>query len=56
MNAVTRGQRPALPQDLSQLSGGGFAALGAYLGLMQQCWAQDPAQRPDFEHIATQLR
>lgn len=53
--AVLAGARPPLPDD-SHLRGGTFAGLGAYVQLMQLCWAQDPASRPDFVTIASKLR
>ena len=28
----------------------------AYVALMRRCWAQDPAQRPDFAAVIAELR
>ena len=28
----------------------------AYVALMRRCWAQDPAQRPDFSEVIIELR
>ena len=56
-SAVLAGQRPQLP-DRDQLPGGGgaFPGLDSYLALMEACWAQDPASRPDFQGVVTRLR
>ena len=43
-----RNQLPGV--DMSQFSG-----LDAYLELMHDCWADDPAARPSFERIAQRL-
>lgn len=34
----------------------GCAGLDDYLSLINQCWAQDPTQRPDFTHIIAALK
>ena len=54
--AVAEGRRPEVPPP-SQLPGGGgsFEGLGPYIALMRACWSQDPAARPDFNHIAAAL-
>ncbi|EFN55433.1 hypothetical protein CHLNCDRAFT_31062 [Chlorella variabilis] len=33
-----------------------FAGLDDYVGLLQRCWAQDPAERPTFEDCIHELR
>lgn len=58
VSGLTRGQRPAVP-DAAALPGPdstSFKGLSDYCGLMQRCWAQEPAQRPDFEEIVQCLR
>jgi serine/threonine protein kinase len=56
---VKDGQRPAIPAtaDLPGPADGrpSPAALEAYLALMNRCWAQDPAQRPEFQAVAAEL-
>ena len=53
---VQNGGRPALP-PLSELPGlKPSDSLDAYIALMERCWAQDPATRPDFKTIAAELR
>ena len=54
---VDQQQRPDIPQDLLSLPGRSpLRCRGPYLELMQQCWATDPAQRPGFERVISQLR
>jgi hypothetical protein len=59
---VTDGrQRPAIPsiEDLPQggaSSSKGFPGLPDYVGLMQDCWAQDAEDRPSFGVIISRLR
>lgn len=57
--AVSKGNRPPIPAA-AVLPGPADgqpspAALAAYVALMQRCWAQDPAQRPDFQGVAAEL-
>ena len=56
---IVQGKRPTLP-PLSELPGFGpelpTEALQAYISLMKRCWAQNPQERPDFGHIAAELR
>jgi hypothetical protein len=33
-----------------------LAGLEAYVALLQRCWAQAPEERPDFQHVARELR
>ena len=54
--AVTSGRRPPLPADPASLPGGTFPGLGRYLELLQECWAQQPQQRPSFANITIRLR
>ena len=53
---ITTGKRPPLPADLTSLPGGTFPGMGTYVELMQQCWAQQPAERPSFAEITARLR
>ncbi|KAL3162493.1 hypothetical protein ABBQ32_010154 [Trebouxia sp. C0010 RCD-2024] len=48
-------RRPAIPPE-SELPGGSFSGLPAYLDLMQACWAGEPQQRPGFESCIITLR
>lgn len=43
--------RDKLPGDTP-----GAASYAAYIELMQHCWAEGPAERPDFEEISARLR
>jgi hypothetical protein len=43
--SVIAGERPALPDSLSP----------TVRGLVAACWAQDPADRPNFEQVTTRL-
>jgi hypothetical protein len=53
---VLKGDRPVLPSK-SELPGlAASDSIDAYVSLMQRCWAQDPAARPDFNTIAAELR
>lgn len=53
---VQKGSRPTLPSK-SELPGlNPSDSIDAYVTLMQRCWAQDPAARPDFNTIAAELR
>jgi hypothetical protein len=46
--ALQRGQRPAISDDV-------MAEHGAFVAVMQQCWAGDPVDRPTFSEVSTQL-
>ena len=50
-----RQQRPPIPPE-SELPGGTFPGLPAYLELMEACWHSQPEQRPPFEHCIITLR
>lgn len=59
INKIGRGERPVIP---ARLPGGSdneiFIQSGVmeeYVQLMNRCWAQNPAQRPEFEEIHPQL-
>ena len=51
------GQRLAVP-DAAELPApiAAFEGLGGYVALMQQCWVQEPSQRPSFADICVDLR
>ncbi|KAL6772398.1 hypothetical protein ACKKBG_A30080 [Auxenochlorella protothecoides x Auxenochlorella symbiontica] len=51
-----RGERPPIPDSPAEYQGGDFEGSADYLALMQECWAQQPKERPTFEHIITRLR
>ena len=53
---VDQQQRPDIPQDLASLPGSSLRCPDAYVELMQQCWATDPAERPSFERVISHLR
>jgi hypothetical protein len=46
--ALQTGRRPAIPDDVA-------AEHGEYVAVMQRCWAGDPADRPTFAEVATNL-
>lgn len=48
-------RRPAIPPE-SELPGGSFPGLPAYLHLMQACWDGEPELRPSFESCIITLR
>lgn len=54
--SVTSGERPPVPPDPAALLGGTFPCLAKYVVLMQECWAQQPQQRPTFADITARLR
>jgi hypothetical protein len=39
-----------------ELPCGGFGGVGDYLALMEDCWAQEPAHRPNFAAVISRLR
>lgn len=52
-----KGERPEVPSEAGgPLPGGTFPGFPAYCGLMQRCWAEEPAARPCFEAIIADLR
>jgi hypothetical protein len=57
MNMVVReGKRLQIPdRDSLPPASQGFTGLDAYEGLIRQCWAQDPADRPTFGKVIPQL-
>jgi serine/threonine protein kinase len=52
--ALRDGKRPEIP-PADELPGGTFPGLPAYVALMQRCWAQEPADRPDFGQVLEEL-
>lgn len=52
---VMGGGRLHIPPP-EELPGGGFPGLGAYIQLMQQCWSQEPADRPTFGAVVEALK
>lgn len=55
---VLDGGRPVVP-PLDELPGpdtAQFAGMEAYIELMQECWAQQPEERPSFEQIVPRLK
>lgn len=54
---VLEGARPEVPapEQLPSFDGPP-ASLKDYVALMDRCWDQDPAKRPDFGEIAAELR
>jgi ankyrin repeat protein/serine/threonine protein kinase len=60
INKVGKGERPVIPPRLPGVANdneifiqGGV--MEEYVQLMNRCWAQDPAARPEFEEIHPQL-
>lgn len=52
---VDRGLRPEVPA-VSALPTAPLRQHSAYVALMRRCWATDPAQRPAFEAVISELR
>ena len=51
------GGRPEIPEPTSPLlRGGNFPGYDDYVSLMKSCWAQNPKDRPGFDHIIAVLR
>jgi serine/threonine protein kinase len=46
--ALQTGRRPAIPDDVA-------AEHGEFVAVMQRCWASDPADRPSFAEVSTEL-
>jgi hypothetical protein len=55
---LMKGERPLIParEALPGPDNAQFSGLHAYIALMERCWAQDPAVRPNFKEIITELR
>ncbi|PRW60009.1 GTP-binding nuclear Ran [Chlorella sorokiniana] len=54
---VSRGGRPDIPaREQVPLQAPDPATYDAYVSLMQRCWAQDPAHRPDFAEVVAELK
>jgi len=58
MRAVTGGERLEIPdkKDLPGPDTKEFKGLDGYVALMERCWAQDPAARPNFSEVIIELR
>ena len=52
---VDRGLRPEIPAA-SALPTAPLRQHSAYVALMRRCWATDPAQRPTFDAVISELR
>jgi len=46
--ALQTGRRPAIPDEV-------VAEHGEFVAVMQRCWAGDPADRPTFAEVSTDL-
>ncbi len=57
MYAVLQGERPPIPprRELPGPDTLAFSGLDAYIQLMKECWAGDPAARPTFDEIVPRL-
>ena len=59
VGAISNGGRLKVP-DVKDLPGekdtANFKGLGDYIGIMERCWDQDPAKRPDVSMIIAELR
>jgi hypothetical protein len=58
VSQITNGNRLTIP-DANTLPGpesGSWPKLGQYVALMERCWAQEPADRPNFEQVMAELR
>lgn len=57
MYAVLQGERPAIPprHELPGPDTLSFSGLDAYIALMKECLAEDPAARPAFDEIVPRL-
>ena len=57
MYAVLQGERPAIPprHELPGPDTLSFSGLEAYIALMKECLADDPAARPAFDEIVPRL-
>jgi len=59
VGAISNGGRLKVP-DVKDLPGekdtADFKGLGDYIGIMERCWDQDPAKRPDVSMIIAELR
>ncbi len=52
-NTVLENKRPEVPDDLPGRPAG---CLAGYKKLMEECWAQDPRERPTFTAAANRLK
>lgn len=46
--ALQSGRRPTIPDDV-------VARFPSFVAVLEACWAGDPADRPDFSHVANDL-
>lgn len=49
--------RPTIPapHELPGAGSGSWSALGDYLALLKDCWAEDPGTRPGFDVVLQRL-
>lgn len=55
INSIASGNTLPMP-SIDSLKAGPLPCYDAYVALMQQCWAADPAARPSMNHVAQELR
>jgi len=55
INSIASGNTLPLP-SVDSLKAGPLPCYDAYIALMQQCWAADPAGRPSMDQVAQKLR
>lgn len=54
MAVAERGERPPVPDvyEAARLPGGSFLLHYQWVSLMQDCWVQEPKERPTFEVVS----
>ncbi len=53
-NVAEGGRLPFPPRET--LPGGDFEGLNAFMELIDDCWAQEPAARPNFAEVIARIR